>query len=114
MRSKTLTQVVQELDHNLFDSYVKPKAVAITSIVRRGVLDPEMDWYDSPRPSGTFVPFIYPPDYAIYSSLTHENSPFVLCVSSRNSTIHVRDPYVPGPGARTCCDRVEVTSGTHS
>ncbi|EJD05538.1 uncharacterized protein FOMMEDRAFT_152861 [Fomitiporia mediterranea MF3/22] len=47
----TLTQVVQELDHNLFDTYLKPKAAAITAIVRKGVLSPDIDWYESPRPT---------------------------------------------------------------
>ncbi|KAH8116013.1 exocyst complex component Sec5-domain-containing protein, partial [Phellopilus nigrolimitatus] len=47
----TLTQVVQELDHSLFDGYVKPKATAVTAIVQKGVLDTSMDWYESPRPT---------------------------------------------------------------
>lgn len=42
---------MQELDHNLFDTYIKPKARSLTSIVQRGVLDPEMDWYESERPT---------------------------------------------------------------
>ncbi|KAI5120615.1 hypothetical protein M0805_008091 [Coniferiporia weirii] len=47
----TLAQVVQELDHSLFDGYVKPKATAVTAIVQKGVLDPTMDWYESARPT---------------------------------------------------------------
>ena len=47
--------MVQGLDANLFDGYVKPKARAITAIVQKGVLDPEMDWYESPRPSGVYL-----------------------------------------------------------
>ncbi|OCB87790.1 hypothetical protein A7U60_g5113 [Sanghuangporus baumii] len=66
----TLTQVVQELDHNLFDSYVKPKASAITAIVRRGVLDPEMDWYDSPRPT-EIRPYMF--DILMYLVQVHEH-----------------------------------------
>lgn len=44
--------VVQELDKTLFDGYVKPKATIVTSIVRRGILDPDMDWYETPQPTG--------------------------------------------------------------
>lgn len=52
---QTLTKVVQELDKTLFESYIKPKSSFITSIVRGGILDSEMDWYDTPQPKG------YPP-----------------------------------------------------
>ena len=47
--------VVKELDKTLFESYFKPKSTALTSIVRNGILDPEMDWYETPQPKGTFV-----------------------------------------------------------
>ncbi|KAF9652669.1 hypothetical protein BDM02DRAFT_3153533 [Thelephora ganbajun] len=47
---QTLTKVVQELDKTLFDSYIKPKSSAITAIVRGGILDSEMDWYETPQP----------------------------------------------------------------
>lgn len=43
--------MVQELDHNLFDTYIKPKSKTLTAIVQRGVLDPKMDWYESDRPT---------------------------------------------------------------
>lgn len=48
--------VVQELDRTLFDGYVKPKASAVMAIVRHGVLDPDMDWYETPRPTGRDPP----------------------------------------------------------
>ena len=44
--------VVKELDKTLFESYFKPKSTALTSIVRNGILDPEMDWYETPQPKG--------------------------------------------------------------
>lgn len=50
--AQTLTKVVQELDKTLFDSYIKPKSSFITSIVRGGILDSEMDWYETPQPKG--------------------------------------------------------------
>lgn len=44
--------VVQELDKTLFDSYVKPKAVIVMGLVRSGILDSDMDWYETPQPTG--------------------------------------------------------------
>ncbi|KAJ8462960.1 hypothetical protein ONZ51_g10565 [Trametes cubensis] len=58
---KTLMTVVQELDKTLFESYFKPKSAALTTIVRSGILDPEMDWYETPQPKGqpTSLPAAY-------------------------------------------------------
>ncbi|KAH9835275.1 exocyst complex component Sec5-domain-containing protein [Rhodofomes roseus] len=47
---RTLMSVVQELDKTLFQSYVKPKSGALMGMVRNGVLDPQMDWYETPQP----------------------------------------------------------------
>lgn len=44
--------VVQELDKTLFDGLVNPKATVIKGIVRDGVLDSNMDWYETPQPTG--------------------------------------------------------------
>ncbi|KAI0360481.1 hypothetical protein OH77DRAFT_1445304 [Trametes cingulata] len=55
---KTLMTVVQELDKTLFESYFKPKSTALTTIVRNGILDPEMDWYETPQPK-EIRPYVY-------------------------------------------------------
>ncbi|KAI0634867.1 exocyst complex component Sec5-domain-containing protein [Trametes polyzona] len=55
---KTLMTVVQELDKTLFESYFKPKSTALTAIVRDGILDPEMDWYETPQPK-EIRPYVY-------------------------------------------------------
>ena len=47
--------VVKELDKTLFESYFKPKSTAITGIVRNGILDPQMDWYETPQPKGECI-----------------------------------------------------------
>ena len=47
--------VVKELDKTLFESYFKPKSTAITGIVRNGILDPQMDWYETPQPKGESI-----------------------------------------------------------
>jgi exocyst complex component 2 len=44
--------VVQELDKTLFEGYSKPKADNVTNIIRVGILDSGMDWYDTPQPTG--------------------------------------------------------------
>ncbi|KAI0702034.1 exocyst complex component Sec5-domain-containing protein [Cerioporus squamosus] len=55
---QTLMTVVQELDKTLFESYFKPKSAALTAIVRNGILDPQMDWYETPQPK-EIRPYIY-------------------------------------------------------
>lgn len=45
--------VVKELDKTLFDGYVKPKSAVVMGIVRDGILDPQMDWFETPQPTGT-------------------------------------------------------------
>ncbi|KII91212.1 hypothetical protein PLICRDRAFT_173102 [Plicaturopsis crispa FD-325 SS-3] len=54
----TLMTVVQELDKTLFDGYVKPKAAVVTSIVRNGILDSNMDWFETPQPT-EIRPYMY-------------------------------------------------------
>lgn len=51
--------VVQELDKTLFESYVKPKSTDVMSIVRGGILDPEMDWYETPQPKGNIFQSLF-------------------------------------------------------
>lgn len=48
--------VVKELDKTLFDGYVNPKAEALKEIMRGGFLDPAMDWYETPQPTGESHP----------------------------------------------------------
>ncbi|KAI5992863.1 hypothetical protein EDC04DRAFT_2910949 [Pisolithus marmoratus] len=55
---KTLVKVVQELDKTLFDGYVKPKAAVVASILKEGILDPDMDWYETPQPT-EIRPYMY-------------------------------------------------------
>ncbi|EIW55516.1 uncharacterized protein TRAVEDRAFT_73389 [Trametes versicolor FP-101664 SS1] len=55
---RALMSVVQELDKTLFESYFKPKSAALTAIVRDGILDPGMDWYETPQPK-EIRPYVY-------------------------------------------------------
>ncbi|KAG8807479.1 hypothetical protein FRC17_004444 [Serendipita sp. 399] len=48
---RTLNEVMRGVDRTLFEDYVKPKANALTKLVRKGVIDPSIDWYDMPRPT---------------------------------------------------------------
>jgi exocyst complex component 2 len=43
---------IHEMDKKLFDNYVKPKSKVITDLVRSGILDSGMDWYETPQPTG--------------------------------------------------------------
>lgn len=72
--------VVQELDKTLFESYVKPKATAVTGIVRGGILDPAMDWYETPQPKGALF-------------LSHVFHPWAFAHFNLNGVIEIR-PYV--------------------
>ncbi|KAJ7755359.1 exocyst complex component sec5 [Mycena maculata] len=55
---QTLMVVVQELDKTLFEGYTKPKADNVTAIIRGGILDSGMDWYDTPQPT-EIRPYMY-------------------------------------------------------
>jgi len=46
-------KVVTKLDKTLFDRYIKPKATAVAAILRDGILDKDMDWYETPQPTGS-------------------------------------------------------------
>ncbi|KZT28105.1 hypothetical protein NEOLEDRAFT_1233888 [Neolentinus lepideus HHB14362 ss-1] len=48
---QTLMTVVQELDKTLFDSYISPKAAVVKGMIRSGILDSDIDWYETPRPT---------------------------------------------------------------
>jgi exocyst complex component 2 len=53
-----LMSVVTELEKTLFDSYVKPRSSHLTSLMRSGVLDGHIDWYDTPQPKGRTLSYI--------------------------------------------------------
>ncbi|KAF7761527.1 hypothetical protein Agabi119p4_9519 [Agaricus bisporus var. burnettii] len=55
---QALMVVVKELDKTLFDGYVKPKVEALKEVIRSGILDPTMDWYDTPQPTEV-RPYMY-------------------------------------------------------
>jgi exocyst complex component 2 len=44
--------VVDQLDQTLFETFIKPKVTAATGKLRGGILDPKMDWYETPQPTG--------------------------------------------------------------
>lgn len=51
--------VVMELDKTLFEGYIKSKSDVVRTIVRGGILDSQMDWYETPQPTGMFFQ-VYP------------------------------------------------------
>jgi exocyst complex component 2 len=46
---------VEQLDQTLFDKYLKPKVAIATGKLRGGILDPAMDWYETPQPTGESI-----------------------------------------------------------
>ncbi|PPQ80928.1 hypothetical protein CVT26_014961 [Gymnopilus dilepis] len=48
---QTLMTVVAELDKTLFEGYLKSKSETVRTILRGGILDSQMDWYDTPQPT---------------------------------------------------------------
>ncbi|KAI0284606.1 exocyst complex component Sec5-domain-containing protein [Russula aff. rugulosa BPL654] len=47
----TLMSVVDQLDQLLFEKFIKPKVTVVTGKLRGGILDPKMDWYETPQPT---------------------------------------------------------------
>lgn len=68
--------VVKELDKALFEGYIKPKANTVTELVRNGILDSQMDWYETPQPTG---------------KLPRHMSAVTDGVIYRDSSLHVRN-----------------------
>ena len=48
--------VVDQLDQRLFEGFIKPKVTVATGKLRSGILDPKMDWYETPQPTGERCP----------------------------------------------------------
>lgn len=55
--NQSLLKVATKLDQNLFDGYVKPKSKVAMDLLRSGILDSEMDWYETPQPTGLSCSF---------------------------------------------------------
>ncbi|KIL63509.1 hypothetical protein M378DRAFT_164391 [Amanita muscaria Koide BX008] len=55
---QTLLTAVQELDKTLFEGYAKPKAKTAATLLRSGILDSGMDWYETPQPA-EIRPYMY-------------------------------------------------------
>ena len=48
--------VVDQLDQMLFEKFITPKVTVATGKLRGGILDPKMDWYETPQPTGERCP----------------------------------------------------------
>lgn len=67
--------VVVELDRSLFDGYVKSKGDKVKAIVRGGILESDIDWYETQQPTGRQPP--------------KSNIIFLMGNPSRYTTVHV-------------------------
>jgi exocyst complex component 2 len=47
-----LEEVVEQLDESLFSEYVKAKSSVVNAIIRKGISESGIDWYETPRPVG--------------------------------------------------------------
>jgi hypothetical protein len=47
---------VDQLDQMLFEKFINPKVTVVTGKLRGGILDPKMDWYETPQPTGERCP----------------------------------------------------------
>ncbi|KAJ3907477.1 exocyst complex component sec5 [Lentinula edodes] len=55
---QTLMTVIADLDTTMFQGYSKPRAAVVTSLVRGGILDESMDWYETLQPK-EIRPYMY-------------------------------------------------------
>ncbi|KAJ4468807.1 exocyst complex component sec5 [Lentinula aciculospora] len=55
---QTLMTIIADLDKTMFEGYSKPRAAVVTSLVRGGILDESMDWYETPQPK-EIRPYMY-------------------------------------------------------
>lgn len=53
---QTLMSAVDQLDQMLFEKFINPKVTVVTGKLRGGILDPKMDWYETPQPTGERCP----------------------------------------------------------
>ena len=51
--------VVEQLDQTLFENFLNPKVAIATAKLRGGILDPEMDWYETSQPTGQHTPLFF-------------------------------------------------------
>ena len=92
--NQTMMTVVEQLDQTLFGNFLNPKVAIATGKLRSGILDPEMDWYETPQPTGTFGRLS-----GTFFFKRADNGLNHCCL--RDSTIYVRDVNVPRRSART-------------
>ena len=44
-------EVVRGVDRTLFEDYIKPKVAHFIALIRKGVLESNVDWFETPRPT---------------------------------------------------------------
>jgi len=55
---KSVLEMTKSLDRTLFDDFVEKKAAAVNGIIRSGILDANIDWYEMPPPTEV-RPYVY-------------------------------------------------------
>lgn len=49
-----LMEVVDNMDEMVFEDYVRRRSAPLVAVIREGVLDGEVDWLNTPKPTGAF------------------------------------------------------------
>ena len=47
-----LNTAIVEHNRTLFEGYLKPKREHVKAIIREGILTSDIDWYETPQPTG--------------------------------------------------------------
>jgi len=47
--------MTKSLDRTLFDDFVEKRAAVVIGIIRSGILDASIDWYEMPPPTGSYL-----------------------------------------------------------
>ncbi|KIJ39010.1 hypothetical protein M422DRAFT_258163 [Sphaerobolus stellatus SS14] len=70
---QTLAAVLVEVDRTLFDDYAKQTAMNLTRLIREGIMDTNMDWFETPRPTEV-RPYIFETLMYLVSVHAHVNT----------------------------------------
>lgn len=52
---QTLERILSDVDKTLFEDYVEQKASAANKIMQGGILNPNINWFETPPPTGNFA-----------------------------------------------------------
>lgn len=87
--------MLTEVDRALFDDYAKQTATNLTRLIREGIMDTNMDWLDTPRPSG--MSFFFLSTSRCVHGLFIEVRPYIFETLMYLVTVHAHVSTVAKP-----------------